>query len=79
METKKRYAIIGKGFIFSRHKEAIELTGGEVVLTCDIDPEKKADYTDYRNMFNCPEMKKVDVVVIVSLVQKVLSKTTIYN
>ena len=59
-----KYAIIGKGFIFSRHVEAIELTGGKVVLTCDIDTTKGADFLDYREMLDSPKMKEVDVVVI---------------
>ena len=59
-----KYAVIGKGFIFPRHKEAIERTGGEILMTCDIDPTKEADFTDWVRMFNHPDFKKVDAVVI---------------
>ena len=59
-----KYAVIGKGFIFPRHKEAIERTGGKILMTCDIDPTKEADFTDWVRMFNHPDFKKVDAVVI---------------
>lgn len=59
------YAILGMGFIYPRHVEAISLTGGKVVLTCDIDPTKGADYTNYRDMFLSNKFKEdVDYVVI---------------
>ena len=61
---KFKYAIIGKGFIFSRHVQAVEDTGGEVIVTCDIDPKKEADFLDYREMFDSKIMNDVDVVVI---------------
>jgi UDP-N-acetyl-2-amino-2-deoxyglucuronate dehydrogenase len=61
---KKNFAIIGKGFIYDRHVKAIKHVGGKVVLTCDIDPNKKADFTDWVLMYNSPEFEKVDVVVI---------------
>ena len=60
----KKYAVIGKGFIFSRHKEAIEKTGGEIALTCDIDPAKNADFKDWVEMCNSPRFKEIDTVVI---------------
>lgn len=59
-----KYAIIGLGFIFPRHKEAIEKTGGEIVLTCDNDPDKKADFLDYKEMFDSPRFSEVDYVVV---------------
>ena len=59
-----RYAILGKGFIFPRHVEAIKDTGGEVLLTCDIDPDKKADFTNYRDMFESKAMEDIDAIVI---------------
>lgn len=59
------YCLIGKGFIFSRHVEAIQKTGGKVVLTCDIDKSKNPDFTDYQKMFKSEKFKKeVDAVVI---------------
>src|SRR3990167_8550156 len=59
-----KYAIIGMGFIFPRHKVAIEATGGEVVLTCDIDHSKDPDWDDWVAMFHDPKFKEVDTVVI---------------
>ncbi|KKQ48580.1 MAG: Lipopolysaccharide biosynthesis protein wbpB [Candidatus Shapirobacteria bacterium GW2011_GWE1_38_10] len=61
---KKRFAIIGKGFIFSRHKQAIEANGGEVYLTCDIDVDKNPDFIDWVEMFNHPKFANVDYVSI---------------
>ena len=59
-----KYAVCGLGFIFARHKEAIEKTGGEIILTCDNDPDKKADFLDYKEMFNSPKFDEVDYVVV---------------
>ena len=59
-----KYCIIGKGFIFERHRQSIEATGGQVVMTCDIDPTKNPDYTDWELMFDSEAFKEVDTVVI---------------
>lgn len=60
-----KYAIIGKGFIFSRHEKSIKETGGEVILTCDIDKTKQPDYTDWKAMFNSTKfLEEVDAVSI---------------
>lgn len=59
-----KFAIIGKGFIFERHKKAIEDLGHEVSMTCDIDPEKGADYTDWLEMYHQPEFDEIDAVII---------------
>ena len=59
-----KFAIIGKGFIYPRHKQAIEGLGHEVVMTCDIDTTKDADYTDWVKMFHSPEFKDIDAVSI---------------
>lgn len=59
-----RYAVIGLGFIYQRHKEAIEKTGGEIVMTCDIDESKNPDFVDWVEMYNSPKFKEVDTVVI---------------
>lgn len=58
------YAIIGMGFIYPRHVQAIQDVGSKVVVTCDIDPTKNPDFTDYRIMLADPIMKEVDAVVI---------------
>lgn len=59
-----KYAIIGLGFIYPRHKQAIEKVGGEIILTCDIDPEKNADFTDWKEMMNSEKFKEVDWVIV---------------
>lgn len=47
---KNKWAIIGKGFIFPRHKEAIEKVGDKLIATCDIDPSKEADFMNWRDI-----------------------------
>ena len=59
-----KYCVIGMGFIFPRHKAAIESTGGEIILTCDTDPTKGADLNDWVALFHHPKFKEVYVVVI---------------
>lgn len=60
-----RYALIGLGFISQRHRDSIRDTGGEVLLTADIDPFKQPDFLDYREMFKSKKFKEeIDVVVI---------------
>lgn len=61
-----RFAIVGKGFIFDRHVQAIESLGHEVAMTCDIDESKNPDYTDWLYMFNRPEFDYVDAVSILT-------------
>lgn len=58
------WAIVGMGFIAPRHISNIKAVGGNVVLTCDIDPEKKADFTDWMEMFHHPRFKEVDWVAV---------------
>ncbi len=60
-----RYAVIGKGFIYERHKQAIEATGGIIEITCDIDQSKDPDFTDWVEMFHHPDfLERIDAVVI---------------
>jgi len=59
-----KFAIIGKGFIFDRHVQAIEGVGGQVLFTCDIDETKNPNFTDWLEMFNDPRFDEVDAVVI---------------
>ncbi len=59
-----KYAIIGLGFIYPRHKAAIERTGGQIVATCDNDPLKNADFSDWRELYTSEVFKEVDTVVI---------------
>ena len=58
------WAIIGLGFISSRHRQAIERIGDRVILTCDIDPDKKADYTDWCLMMRDVRWRDVSHVAI---------------
>lgn len=59
-----KFAVIGKGFIYPRHKQAIEAIGGKVLLTCDIDKKTKPHFTDWVEMFNHPKFKEVTHVSI---------------
>ena len=62
-----KYCVIGMGFIFSRHKQAIESTGGRIVLTCDINfPKNHPDFTDWVEMYYSPRFDEVDTVVILT-------------
>lgn len=63
--TKKtKFALIGLGFVSMRHKQAIEQNNGELFLTCDIDPTKNADFTDWVEMLHSEKFKEVDVVSV---------------
>lgn len=59
-----KFAVIGMGFIYPRHKQAIEANRGQVFLTCDIDPSKEPDFTDWVEMFNSKEFDQVTHVSI---------------
>ena len=58
------FAVIGKGFIYPRHEQAIESVGGKVLMTCDINPETNPTFLDWLEMYNHPSFQKVDAVVI---------------
>ncbi|MEK9208110.1 MAG: hypothetical protein AAB922_06490, partial [Patescibacteria group bacterium] len=64
--TKKKikFAVVGMGFIYSRHKQAIEKNGGEVYLTCDVDKSKNPDFTDWVEMFNHTKFRNVTHISI---------------
>lgn len=59
--STKKFAIIGNGFIASKHIEAIKAVGGEIIAICDNDPLKVTKdypfYTDYKMA-----IKNADVV-----------------
>lgn len=59
-----KWAIIGLGFISKRHLLAIQEIGDEVFLTCDINPEKKADFIDWVEMIKSEKFKEVDYVAV---------------
>lgn len=59
-----KFAIIGKGFIYPRHVQAIEANGGEVIMTADINPETQPDFIDWLEMFNHPKFDLVTHVAI---------------
>lgn len=60
------WAIIGLGFISPRHRKSIEAIGDEVVVTCDIDPAKGADFTDFDRMRQSNMWKRVTHVAVCS-------------
>lgn len=62
--TKMKFAIIGMGFIYPRHVQAIKAIGGEIILNCDIDPTKNPDFTDWLEMFHHPRFQEVTHVVV---------------
>lgn len=64
MNMQTKWAIIGLGFIAPRHIEAIKHIGGEVIVTCDNDPLKNADYLDYEVMMGNEIWKEVTHVAI---------------
>lgn len=59
-----KFAIIGMGFIYPRHKQSIERLGHQVALTCDIDEAKQPDFTDWVKMINSPQFKEIDAISI---------------
>lgn len=59
-----KWAVVGLGFIYPRHKQAIDSVGGNVVLTCDNDPQKNAMFLDYKEMVQDPRWEKVSHVAI---------------
>ncbi len=63
------YAIIGLGFISQKHIEAIEVTGGKLLMACDIDELKHSKvecdcFYDWKMMFYSGYFKNVDIVSI---------------
>lgn len=58
------WAIVGLGFISPRHIKAITEVGDRLVLTCDLDPAKGADYTDWKEMMEDERWKHVTHVAI---------------
>lgn len=63
----KKFGVIGLGFIYNRHLEAIEENNGRIVVGCDIDKEKKdklLDGTDFVEKYW--EVKDIDYVSILT-------------
>jgi len=61
---RKNFFIIGMGFIYPRHKLAIEKNGGKVIMTVDIDPSKNPDFLDYKEALESDKFKEVDFISI---------------
>ncbi len=63
-----KYAIVGLGFIYPRHKQSIEKTGGEILMGCDTDPSKHVkDFpctTHFQFLTAIPRWNEVDTVVV---------------
>lgn len=69
MENK--FAIVGMGFIYPRHVQAIKALGGVIRMSCDIDESKFPKdhsvleyWTDWVEMFNHPRFIGVTHVII---------------
>lgn len=60
----KNFAVIGLGFIWPRHRLAIEELGGKILMTCDSDPAKGATFTDWVEMYNHTDFEKIDAIII---------------
>ena len=65
------WAIIGLGFISSRHINAIKETGGKLLMACDIDGEKRHKlepdvmfFNDYKSMAKSPFFQDIDYLAI---------------
>lgn len=63
---EQNWAIIGLGFIYSRHLSAIKEINDKVLMTCDIDPSKKADFIDWVEMIKSDKFKLVDNVAVLT-------------
>ena len=54
-----KWSIIGSGgFVASRHFKAIKEIGDKVILTCDIDETKLADFRSYEVMMQSENGRK---------------------
>ena len=63
----KKCAVIGLGFIFNKHAEAIETNGGKIVIGCDIDKSKKDKLPDDAKFTtDWQKIKDVDIVSILT-------------
>lgn len=60
----KHWAIIGNGFIADRHKKAIRDVGDYLIATCDIDPEKNADYESLEDLIESEDFAVVENVAV---------------
>ena len=70
-ERSPNVAVIGCGFIYDRHKSAIEAVGGKIVCVCDADKEKENKIDGDIKFFNFVDKmiesevwKEVDLVVV---------------
>jgi UDP-N-acetyl-2-amino-2-deoxyglucuronate dehydrogenase len=64
MSYARQWAVIGLGFISKRHLEAIKKMGDEVLVTCDVDPAKNADFTDWRTLRTSNLYRRVTHVAV---------------
>ena len=63
----KRFGVIGLGFIFNKHLEAIEANGGQIVVGCDIDKSKKDKLPNGAKFTaDWKKIKDVDIVSILT-------------
>jgi len=59
-----RFALIGNGFIGSRHIQAIERIGGKLVWVCDIDESKKVEGLNFTKDYREIPIKDIDYAII---------------
>jgi len=81
LKNKNNWCLVGLGFISDRHRKAIEHVGDKVLLTCDNDETKNADFLSFDIMCESEEFKAVDYVAIctpnylhVPMIKKCLEK-----
>ncbi len=64
---KTRFGIIGLGFIYNKHAEAIEANNGEIVFGCDIDERKKEKLPESAKFTtNWLNIRDIDIVSILT-------------
>jgi len=62
-----RFGVIGLGFIYNKHAEAIEKNGGKIVIGCDIDKSKKEKLPqDAKFTADWQKLEDVDIVSILT-------------
>lgn len=60
-----QFAVIGQGFVWPRHKKAIENNGCSVAMTCDKEfHPSRPDFTDWLTMIHSDEFEEIDAVSI---------------
>lgn len=61
---QNKWAVVGLGFIYPRHKAAIEAVGDTIVATCDRSSVKDPDFISLQGLINSPTWQDVTHVAI---------------